>query len=194
MDDAEQEWSAHGTQIIQIEVDAEKSHQEFQSMTNIIKEAVLKNNHIFAKKWEEVQEWINHWADEHQHLKTRVIKLESLSSLQQTTLQSCQSQIAGLEETVQQLILTVKKLEKTVCWCHNWLLLPGPHYAKGEEEEVVVDSEEEEDDEDGLEYETKAPLTASYTTLPSTGGRSEPSPHPSHSPTPEGSNPEDSVC
>ena len=58
----------------------------------------------------------------------------------------------------------------------------------------MVDSEEEEDDEDGLEYETKAPLMASYTTPPSTGGHSEPSPHPSHSPTPEGSNPEDSVC
>ena len=33
----------------------------------------------------------------------------------------------------------------------------------------MVDSEEEEDDEDSLEYKTKAPLTVSYTTPPSTG-------------------------
>ena len=85
----------------------------------------------------------------------------------------------------------VQKLEKTVCWCHNQLLSPGPHYAEGEEEEVVVDSEEE--DEDGLKYETEAPLTASYMTPPSTGGHSKPSPCPSHSPIPEGSNPENNM-
>ena len=50
--------------------------------------------------------------------------------------------------------MLVKKLEKTVCCCHDWLLLPGPHYAEGEEEEVAEDLEEEE--EDGLEYETDA--------------------------------------
>ena len=82
----------------------------------------------------------------------------------------------------------------TVCWCHNWLLLLGPHYAKGEEEEVVVDLEEEEDDEDGLEYKTEAPLMASYTTPPSTGGCSEPSPCPLYSLTPEGSDPENNVA
>ena len=53
--------------------------------------------------------------------------------------------------------------------------------------------EEEEDDKDGLEYETEAPLTASYTTPPSTGGNSEPSPHPSRSPTLEESNPENNA-
>ena len=62
----------------------------------------------------------------------------------------------------------------------------------GEEEEVVVDLEEE-GDEDGLEYETDAPSRDSYTTLPSTGGFSEPSPCLSHSPTPEGSDPENNA-
>ena len=64
--------------------------------------------------------------------------------------------VVGLEETVAQLVATVKKLEKTVYQCCDWLLLPEPHYTLGEEEEVVVDLEEEE--EDGLEYETEAPL------------------------------------
>ena len=110
----------------------------------------------------------------------------SILGLQQTALQSCQNQIAGLEETVEQLVAAIEKLEKTVCQCHNQLLLPGPHYALGEEEVVVVDSEREEDDKDGLEYKTDAPLRDSYTTPPSTGGRSEPSPCPMCSPTPTG--------
>ena len=58
----------------------------------------------------------------------------------------------------------------------------------------MVDLEEEGDNKDGLEYKTEAPLTASYMTPPSTGGCSEPSPHPLHSPTPEGSNPEDNMA
>ena len=180
-------------QIAQIEADAKKSHQEFLAMTNNIEEAVTKNNHIFAKKWEQTHEWINHWADKHQLLKTHVIKLKSLSGLQQTALQSCQNQIAGLEETIEQLVTAVKKLEKSVCWCHDWLLLPGPHYIEGEEEEVVVDSEEA-DDKDGLEYETNIPSTASYTTLPSTRGHSETSPCVQTSPSPERSDPEDNMA
>ena len=112
--------------------------------------------------------------------------------LQQTTLQACQNQITGLEETVEQLVAAVKKLEKTVCRCHNWLLLLGPHYAPGEEGEVVVDLEEE-DNEDGLEYETDALSRDSYMTPPSTGGHSDPSPHPSHSLTSEDSDPETSA-
>ena len=98
----------------------------------------------------------------------------------------------GLEETVAQLVVTVNKLEKTICQCHNWLLSLGPHYAEGEEEEVVEDSEEEE--EDGLEYKTDAPLRDSYTTPLSTGGCSEPSSCPTQSPTLEGSNPEDNTA
>ena len=57
---------------------------------------------------------------------------------------------------------------------------------------MVVDLEEEE--EDSLEYRTDALSRDSYTTPPSTGGCSKPSPHPSCSPTPEGSNPEDSAA
>ena len=53
------------------------------------------------------------------------------------------------------------------------MLSPGPHYTEGEDKEVVMDSGEKEDDEDGLEYKTEAPLTASYMTPPSTGGHSE---------------------
>ena len=147
---------------------------------------------IFAKKWESTHEWIDHQADEHQLLKTCIIKLESLSCLQQTALQSCQNQIAGLEETVEKLVAAVKKLEKTICQCHDWLLLLGPHYAGGEEEEVVVDSEE--DDKDGLEYETNASSRDSYTTLPSTGDCSKPSPRLTCLPTLEGLDAETSVA
>ena len=90
------------------------------------------------------------------------------------------------------MVTSVKKLEKTVCRCHNQLLSLGPHYMPGEEEEMVVDSEEEE--EDGLEYETNIPLKDSYTTPPSTGGHSKPSPIPTQSPTPEDSGPENNMA
>ena len=85
------------------------------------------------------------------------MELESLSGLQQTTLQHCQDTIAGLEETITQLVASVKKLEKMICWCHDCLLLPGPHFALGKEEEMVEDLEEEE--EDSLEYKTNTPFT-----------------------------------
>ena len=58
MDDAEQEWRAHGTQIQCIEADA-KNCQDVLATTNQIKEAVMKNNHIFANKWESTHEWID---------------------------------------------------------------------------------------------------------------------------------------
>ena len=157
-------------------------------MTNQIEEAILKNNWIFSEKWELTHDQINCHLEEHLLLKTCITELESLLGLQQTVLQHFQDMIAGLEETVAQLVVLVKKLEKTVCWCHDWLLLPGPHYTLGEE--MVADLEGEEEDEDGLEYETDAPSRDSYMTPPSTGGRSEPSPHPTQSPTPEGSDPE----
>ena len=126
-------------------------------------------------------------------LKNRVVDLESLSGLQQTALQHCQDTIAGLEETVTQLVASVKKLEKMVCRCHDRLLLPGPHYAPGEEEEMVEETKEEEEEEEGLEYTTNTPLGDSYMTPPSTGGHSEPSPAPSHSPTPGDSDPENNA-
>ena len=188
MDDAEVEWRAHGTQIRRIEVDAKKNHQEVLSTTNQIKDAILKNTWIFGEKWESTHDRIDCQVEEHLLLKTRVVELESLSGLQQNTFQHCQDMIAGLEETVAQLVASVKKLEKTICRCHDRLLSPGPHYAPGEEEAVVGDSEEEE--EDGLEYKTDAPSRDSYMTLPSTRGHSKPSPCPSQSLTLENSDPE----
>ena len=86
-------------------------------MTNRIKEAVMKNNHIFANKWESTHDWIN-WRVEEHLLSAWVWKLESLSGLQQTTLQHCQDSVVGLEETVIQLVTTVK-LEKTICRCRD---------------------------------------------------------------------------
>ena len=117
-----------------------------------------------------------------------MVDLESLSGLQQTALQHCQDTIAGLEETVAQLIALVKKLEKMVCCCHDRLLSLGPHYTPGEEEEMVEDSEEEEE-EDGLEYETEDTSKGSHMTPPSMGGCSEPSLAPSQSSTLEDSDP-----
>ena len=126
-------------------------------------------------------------------MKNWVVDLESFLGLQQTALQHCQDTIAGLEETVAQLVTLVKNLEKTVCCCHDRLLSPGPHYMPGEEEEMVKETEEEEEEEDGLEYATDTPSGDSYTTPPSTGGHSEPSLAPSHSPTPGDSNPENNA-
>ena len=120
-------------------------------------------------------------TEEHLLLKNQVVDLESLSGLQQTALQHCQDTIAGLEETVAQLVTSVKKLEKTVRRCHDQLLSPGPHYAPGEEEEVVEEMKEEEEgeEESSLEYATDTLSGDSYMTPPSMGGCSEPSPAPS---------------
>ena len=58
-------------------------------------------------------------------------------------------------------------------------------------EETKEEGEEEE--EEGLEYTTNTPLGGSYTTPPSTGGRSSPSLAPSRLLTSEESNPENNV-
>ena len=63
----------------------------------------------------------------------------------------------------------------------------------GEEEKMVEETEEEEEDEGGLEYATDTPSGDSYTTLPSTRGRSLPSPAPSPSLSSRGSDPETNV-
>ena len=52
----------------------------------------------------------------------------------------------------------------------------------------------EETEEEGLEYVTDTPSGGSYTTLPSTGGHSSPSPAPSHSPTPGDSDPKNNAA
>ena len=119
VDDAKWEGRAHGTQIHQIEADTEKSCAETLSTTNQIEDAIMKNNHIFSEKWETTHDRINHHSEEHLLLKNWVVYLESLLGLQQTALQHCQDTIAGLEETVAQLVVSVKKLEKLVCRCHN---------------------------------------------------------------------------
>ena len=163
-------------------------------MTNIIQDAIEKNNVIFSKKWEMTHECIDCCLEEILLLKNWVVDLENLLGLQQTTLQHCQDMVAGLEETVTQLVALVKKLEKTVCCCHNQLLSLGPHYVPGEEEEMVEEMEEEEEEEDGLEYAIDTPSGGSYTTPPSTGGCSKPSPAPSHSPTLGDSDPENNAA
>ena len=180
-------------QIHWIEADTKKNRWEVLMTTNIIQDAIEKNNIIFSKKWEATHDWIDHHLEDILLLKNRVVDLEALSGLQQTALQSSQNTIARLEETVTQLTTSVRKLEKSICQCHNWLLLPGPHYAPGEEEEMIEETKEEGDEEDGLEYETDAPSGDSYTTPSSTGGCSLPSPAPSCSPTLGDSNPENNT-
>ena len=181
------------TQIRRIETGAKKHRQEVLTTTNIIQDAIEKNNVIFARKWEATHDHIDRHSEEVRLLKNRVIDLEALSGLQQTTLQSCQNVIAGLEETVAKLTVSVTKLEKTVCRCRDRLLLLAAHYMPGEEEEMVEETEEEEEEE-GLEYATDTPSGDSYTTPPSTGGCSSPSPALSHSPTPGDSNPENNAA
>ena len=198
MDDAEVEWRAHTTQIRHIEADTEKHRQEVLTTTNNIEDAIQKNNVIFGEKWEMTHDRIDRRSDDIHLLKNRVVDLEALSGLQQTALQSCQNTIVGLEETVLKLAASVTVLEKSVCHCRDRLLSPGPHYAPGEEvmvEEMEEEKEtEEEEEEDSLEYTTDTPSGGSYTTPPSTGGRSSPSPAPSRSPTPGDSDPENNAA
>ena len=168
MDDAEVEWRAHTTQSRHIEADAEKHRQETLTTTNTIEDAIQKNNVIFGEKWETTHDRIDRRSEDIRLLKNRIVDLKALSGLQQNALQSCQSTIAGLEETVLKLAALVIVLERSVCRCRDRLLSPAPHYGPGEEEEVVEETEEEE--EEGLEYVTDTPSGQSYTTLPSTGG------------------------
>ena len=119
------------TQIRRIEADAEKHRQEVLTTTNEIEAAILKNNVIFAEKWEMTHDRIDRRSEDVHLLKNRVVDLKALSGLQQTALQSCQNTIAGLEETVTNLTVSVTKLEKSVCCCRDCLLSPAPHYAPG---------------------------------------------------------------
>ena len=189
------EWRAHTTQIHHIKADAEKHRQEVLMTTNTIEDAIQKNNVIFGEKWEMTHDCIDCRLEDIHLLKNRIVDLKALSGLQQNTLQSCQSTIAGLEETVLKLAASVTVLEKSVCRCRDRLLSRAPHYAPGEEEEVVEETEgEETEEEEGLEYATDTPSGGSYTTLPSTGGHFSPSPAPSCSPTLGDSNPENNVA
>ena len=161
--------------------------------TNVIQDAIEKNNVIFAGKWEMTHDRIDHRSEELHLLKNRVVDLKALTGLQQNTLQSCQSTIAGLEETILNLAALVTRLETSICCCQDWLLSLAPHYTPGEEE-MVEETEEGETEEEGLEYATDTPSGGSYTTPPSTGGRSSPSSAPSCSPTPGDSDPENNVA
>ena len=96
MDDAEVEWRAHTTQIHRIKADAKKHRQEVLMTTNVIQDAIEKNNIFFSEKWEVTHNHINRCSEETRLLKNQVVDLEALSGLQQTTLQSCQNTIAGL--------------------------------------------------------------------------------------------------
>ena len=164
-------------------------------MTNVIQDAIEKNNVIFTRKWEVTHECINCRSEEIRLLKNQVVDLKALSGLQQTALQSCQNNLAGLEETVAKLTASVTKLEGSVCCCQDRLLSLAPHYVPGEEEEMVEETEEEEEEtEEGLEYATNTPSGGSYMTPPSTGGRSSPSLALSCSPTPGDSDPENNMA
>ena len=189
------EWRAHTTQIRCIEADAKKHQQEVLTTTNVIQDAIEKNNIIFSEKWEATHDRIDRRSEGILLLKNRVVDLKALSGLQQTALQSCQSTIAGLEETIAKLTASVSTLEKSVCCCQDCLLSPVPHYVLGEEGEMVKETEEEEEEEeDGLEYVTDTPSRSSYTTPLNSGGCSSPSPALSCSPTPGDSDPENNVA
>ena len=59
MDNAEVEWRAHTTQIHRIEADTEKHRQEVLTTTNMIEDAIQKNNVIFGEKWEMTHDCID---------------------------------------------------------------------------------------------------------------------------------------
>ena len=74
------------TQIHHIEADAKKHQQEVLTTTNVIQDAILKNNVIFSKKWEMTHNHINRCSEETCILKNQVVDLEALSGLQQKPL------------------------------------------------------------------------------------------------------------
>ena len=86
-------------------------------MANVIQDATEKNNVIFSEKWEATHDRINRHSEEACLLKNRMVDLEALSGLQQNALQSCQSTIVGLEETILKLAASVTVLEKSICHC-----------------------------------------------------------------------------
>ena len=137
---------AHTTQIRRIEANAEKHHQEVLLTTNTIEDVIQKNNVIFGEKWEMTHDRIDRRLEDIRLLKNRIVDLEALSGLQQNALQSCQSTIAGLEETVLKLATSVTVLEKSICHCRDRLLSLAPHYTPGEE--MVEETEEEETEEE----------------------------------------------
>ena len=79
------------TQIHHIEANTEKHQQEVLTTTNVIQDAIEKNNVIFSKKWEATHDHIDRHLEEAHLLKNWVMELEALSGLQQTALQSCQN-------------------------------------------------------------------------------------------------------
>ena len=105
------------TQIRCIKANTEKHRQEVLTTTNVIQDAIEKNNVIFSEMWEVTHDRIDHRLEDNCLLKNRVVDLEALLGLQQTALQSCQNTIAGLEETVAKLTTSVTLLEKSVCHC-----------------------------------------------------------------------------
>ena len=76
------EWRAHTTQIRCIKANAKKHQQEVLTMTNVIQDAIEKNNVIFTGKWEVTHNRINHRSEEVHLLKNRVVDLKALSGLQ----------------------------------------------------------------------------------------------------------------
>ena len=86
-------------------------------MTNTIEDAIQKNNVIFGEKWETTHDHIDRRSEDICLLKNQIMDLKAFSGLQQNTLQSCQSIIAGLEETFLKLAASVTVLEKLICRC-----------------------------------------------------------------------------
>ena len=86
-------------------------------MTNMIQDTIEKNNVIFTRKWEVTHDRIDRCLEDICLLRNQVVDFEALSGLQQTALQSCQSTIVGLEETVAKLTASITKLETLVCHC-----------------------------------------------------------------------------
>ena len=69
------------TQICRIEANAEKHCQEVLTTTNVIQDAIKKNNVIFTKKWEATHDRIYYCSEDILLLKNWVVDLKALSGL-----------------------------------------------------------------------------------------------------------------
>lgn len=84
-------------------------------ITDHIKEAIIKNNHKFAKEYEAINSWINHCSDQIINLKGEVKDLKELVHLQKMIINRCHDWTATLKDTVEELVASVQKLEGSIC-------------------------------------------------------------------------------
>ena len=69
MDDSEREWRALHSQVIKVNSENEANRKEFQTVTNTIKEAIVRNNIKFSEDYKRTHAHIDHYCNDNTLLK-----------------------------------------------------------------------------------------------------------------------------